>query len=86
MSGEIVLLNQLVLGEMLARWARKNPDKEALVFKERRLTYRQFNERVNRLANGLLKLGIGRGNKVSVLRTSVLHTGSLTNGLLEKLR
>ena len=67
MSVEVGISKQLVLGEMLARWARKNPDKEALVFKDKRFTYSQFNERVNRLAHGLLKLGIARGDKVAVI-------------------
>jgi len=73
MSAEIELSKQLVLGEILARWARKSPDKEALVFKDKRLTYRQFNERVNRLAHGLLKLGIGRGDKIAVIFMNCLE-------------
>jgi len=56
-----------VLGEVLARWARKTPDREALVFNDKRYTYSQFNERVNRLANGLMGLGIEKGDKVAVL-------------------
>lgn len=61
------LSRQLILGEVLARWARKTPDREALVFKDKRYTYSQFNERVNRLANGLMGLGIEKGDKVAVL-------------------
>ena len=67
MSIDIELSKQLVLGETLARWARKTPDKEALVFHDRRCTYRQLNERVNRLAHGLLGLGIRKGDKVSLI-------------------
>jgi len=73
MSVEIGLSKQLVLGEMLARWARKNPDKEALVFNDKRLTYGRFNERVNRLAHGLLKLGVGRGDKVALIFMNCLE-------------
>ena len=73
MSIEIELSKQFVLGEMLARWARKNPNKEAFVFKEKRLTYGQFNERVNRLAHGLLKLGIGKEDKVAVIFMNCLE-------------
>jgi len=66
-SVQMDLSGQLVLGEVLARWARKTPDREALVFKDKRYTYSQFNERVNRLASGLTGLGIEKGDKVAVL-------------------
>ena len=58
---------QLVVGEVLARWARKTPNKEAFVFEDKRYTYHQFNQRVNRLANGLIGLGVKRGDKVALL-------------------
>ena len=67
MSVQLDLSRQLVLGEVLARWSRKTPDREALVFKDKRYTYGQFNQRVNRLANGLIGLGIEKGDKVAVL-------------------
>jgi fatty-acyl-CoA synthase len=66
-SVQLDLSRQLVLGEVLARWARKTPDREAFVFNDKRYTYSQFNERVNRLANGLMRLGIEKGDKVAVL-------------------
>jgi acyl-CoA synthetase (AMP-forming)/AMP-acid ligase II len=55
---------QLVLGEALARWARRTPDAEAIVFRDRRLTWAEFDERVNRLANGLTGLGVGKGDRI----------------------
>lgn len=58
---------KLVLGEMLARNARKQPEKIALVFGGTRLTFSQLNERVNRLANALLEKGVARGEHVAVL-------------------
>jgi acyl-CoA synthetase (AMP-forming)/AMP-acid ligase II len=67
MSVELNLSKQLVLGEIPARWARKTPDREAFVFNENRLTFAQFNRRVNRLANALIDLGIDKDDKVSVL-------------------
>ena len=67
MSVQLDLSRQLVLGEVLARWARKTPDTEAFVFKDKRYTYSQFNDRVNRLANGLMGLGIEKGDRVAVL-------------------
>ncbi len=67
MTIQLNLSKQLVLGEALVRWAGKTPDKEAFVFKNTRLTYRQFNERVNRLAGSLITIGIKRGDNISVL-------------------
>ncbi|MCK4964060.1 MAG: AMP-binding protein, partial [Dehalococcoidia bacterium] len=46
---------------------RKFPDKEALVYGDIRLTYRQFNERINQLAHALLDSGIKNGSKVAIL-------------------
>jgi acyl-CoA synthetase (AMP-forming)/AMP-acid ligase II len=67
MSLEFDLSTQLVIGEILARWARKTPGNEAFVFKNQRVTFGAFNTRVNRLANALVKLGIAKGDKVAVL-------------------
>ena len=66
-SIEEALGRRLLLGEMLARNARKFPDKEAVVYGDVRLSYRQFNARVNQLAHALLDLGIKKGAKVAVL-------------------
>jgi acyl-CoA synthetase (AMP-forming)/AMP-acid ligase II len=58
---------RLLLGEMMARNARKFPDKEALVYGDTRLNYRQFNARINRLAHALMDVGVKKGDKVSIL-------------------
>jgi acyl-CoA synthetase (AMP-forming)/AMP-acid ligase II len=64
---EEALGRRLLLGEMIARGARKFPDKEALIYGDTRLTYRQFNARVNQLAHALLDLKIEKGSKVAIL-------------------
>ncbi len=46
------------------------PDKTAIVFEDKRYTFSQLSERVNRLANGLLKLGIKKGDRVSFLQVN----------------
>ncbi len=51
----------------LTRAARIYPTKEAVVYGDLRLTYQQFQERVNRLANGLLAAGIAKGDKVAFI-------------------
>ena len=59
----------LTLGETIDRAAIAFPDKEAVCFVndgERRITYTELNEDVNRLAGGLVKMGIKAGDKVSL--------------------
>ena len=52
---------------ILDRAIRFFPDREAVIDGEVRLTYRQLGERVNRLANALLGLGLERGDRVAIL-------------------
>ena len=59
----------LTLGETLDRAAIAFPNKEVVCFlseTEERISYVELNERVNRLAGGLIKLGIKAGEKVAV--------------------
>ena len=65
------------IGSMLPRHARYRPDHTAVVCEDSRLTFRDFNVRVNRLANALSSLNVRKGDKVAtVLRNclSLLET------------
>jgi len=55
------------IGSLLARHAQYRPQHPAVVFEDRRLTSLEFNQRVNRLANALLNLGVGKGDKVATI-------------------
>ncbi|HYE91229.1 MAG TPA: acyl-CoA synthetase [Terriglobales bacterium] len=55
----------------LERSADTYPDKVAVVHAERRFTYRQFEERVRRLASVLVDAGVGRGDTVAILAPNV---------------
>ncbi len=60
------------IGTLLPRHARYRPGHPAIVFEGQRLTYREFNARVNRLANALLRTGLRKGDKIAtVLPNSV---------------
>ena len=63
----------LTLGEQLEFWARTTPDHEFIVYPDRNLrwTYREFDHRVNRLAKGLLAIGIGKGDNVGIWAKNV---------------
>ncbi|MDO8568829.1 MAG: AMP-binding protein, partial [Dehalococcoidales bacterium] len=46
------------------------PDKLAIIFEDKRYTFQQLAERVNRLANGLAKLGVEKGDRVSLMQVN----------------
>ncbi len=56
------------VGALLDDMARRYPDNEALVYHERglRYTYREFNEVCRRVAKGLLKVGVKKGDNISI--------------------
>ncbi|WP_182525238.1 acyl-CoA synthetase [Nocardioides dongkuii] len=66
-DSELLRSRRLVLGEILARNARRSPERTALVFEDSSLTFGELDTRVNRLANALAARGVGRGDKVAVL-------------------
>jgi len=53
--------------EYLDKWADHSPDREALVYKDRRVSFGLFHQRTGRLAKLLLELGVGRGDRVAML-------------------
>ena len=46
------------------------PDREVMVFHDKRWTFNQTNERVNRLANALTGLGLKKGDRVGILQVN----------------
>jgi len=46
------------------------PDRDCMVFEGKRWTYGQTNERVNRLANALVKLGVRKGDRIGILQVN----------------
>ena len=60
-------MNPLTIAEVLATQARLQPNRTGARDLERRLTFREWNARANRLANALGGLGLVRGDRVAVL-------------------
>jgi 2,3-dihydroxybenzoate-AMP ligase len=54
----------ITLGDLLDRAAARRPEGEAVVDGRTRLTYAEFRDRVDRLAQGMVGLGIGHGDCV----------------------
>ena len=55
------------VGEMLRMTAVRLPDKTALIMDDDSLTYGELNRRVNRLAHGMMAMGVEYGDRVAVL-------------------
>jgi fatty-acyl-CoA synthase len=60
------------IGQCLERIAQTHPDNDALISipQNRRFTYREFDNVVNRAAKAMLKLGIERGERVAIWSTN----------------
>jgi len=58
----------VTVGGLLDQMAERFPDNEALVYPERglRYSYRQFNDICRQVAKGLLRLGIRKGDNISI--------------------
>ena len=61
------LLN-LTIGQLLEKTVAENADRDAVVFVHQgvRWSYREFNEQVNRLALGLMEIGVQKGDRVGI--------------------
>ena len=57
----------MVAGDMLLRDANKFPEKIAIVSQDLSINYQTLNERVNCLANALLRKGLKKGDRIGVL-------------------
>lgn len=66
-------LSEKTLGDWLEHWATIQPDHDFIVYADRnmRFTYKQFNDRVDQLAKGLLAIGVTRGAHVGIWATNV---------------
>jgi len=76
------------IGDILKSGLHSFPNKEAIVFEDVRLTYREFNDRVNRLANAIVSMGYWKQPELTqqVLKEGWLHSGDVgcldSNGYL----
>jgi acyl-CoA synthetase (AMP-forming)/AMP-acid ligase II len=61
------------INTLATRHARYRPNHTAVVFEGQRFTHREFNARINRLANALRGLGLHRGDKVAVVLDNSLE-------------
>ncbi|MCL4181963.1 MAG: long-chain-fatty-acid--CoA ligase [Burkholderiaceae bacterium] len=63
----------MTLDEIVARNGLRFPDKPALVMGERSITWRQLDQRVDRVANALRARGLSAGDLVAILLTNSIE-------------
>jgi len=66
-------LSERTLGDWLEHWAQVSPDREYIVYSDRdlRFTWKQFNERVDDMARGLIAIGVTKGTHVGLWAQNV---------------
>jgi Acyl-CoA synthetases (AMP-forming)/AMP-acid ligases II len=66
-------LQDKTIGQWLEYWAKATPDKEYIVYSDRdlRFTWKSFDERVDKMAKGLLSIGVEKGSHVGIWATNV---------------
>jgi fatty-acyl-CoA synthase len=55
------------LGDLLDKASERWPDREAIVFKEGKISYKEYREKVDQFGKALLSIGIKKGDKISIL-------------------
>ncbi len=66
-------LHDKTLGQWLEYWAETTPDKEYIVYSDRdlRFTWSEFNQRVDKMAKGLLAIGVRKDTHVGIWAQNV---------------
>jgi long-chain acyl-CoA synthetase len=57
----------VTLADLVASHARFYPERTAVIFGDERLTWRSLDQRVTQVANGLIGLGLGKGDRVTLI-------------------
>ncbi len=70
---EDAIFTEMTMGDFLEERAHNDPDRDFIVYADRdlRFTYREFNQRVDNLAKGLLAIGIDRGDHLGIWARNV---------------
>lgn len=69
----IMSLGLLTIQYWLKKHAAYRPDHTAIVFENKRLSYKELHEEVNRLSNAFTEAGIAKGDKVATLLSNSLE-------------
>ncbi len=73
----------LFLPDIWEHHARFFPHREAVVCGHRRVSWREFNTGLNRVANGLIAMGLGRGDMVAVVMHNSVEMLTVMFGVIK---
>ena len=73
----------LIITEVLATHSKWRPNKPALICEDRQLTWRQFGQRINKVANGLIARGLKKGDRVSFLISNRIEVPEIIFGVIK---
>ncbi|MEB3778766.1 MAG: long-chain-fatty-acid--CoA ligase [Desulfurococcales archaeon] len=73
MGSEWPFRYELTIDKLLSTTLVRSPEKEIVYRDVRRYTYREFDERIRRLASGFSSLGLERGSRIGVIDWNTLH-------------
>ncbi len=76
--------NREILPGTIEFWAREKPDQVAIIEGDRSFTYSEWNERADRLAEGLSQIGL-RAKDIVVVRTQIRIEWAIISSALAKL-
>jgi fatty-acyl-CoA synthase len=65
--------NRWVIADMIRRSAYHYPDKKAVIFGDKSLTYAEMDDECNRVANALIDLGVKKYDRVAILAHNTIH-------------
>ena len=66
-------VNRWVIADMIRRNRYHYPDKKALIFGDRSLTYTELEDQSNRVAHALIGLGVQKYERVAILAHNTIH-------------
>ncbi|TDI61757.1 MAG: AMP-dependent synthetase [Alphaproteobacteria bacterium] len=75
--------SQAFIPDVWRVYARHFPNKEAAICGTERITWRQFDEGLNRVANGLRSMNIGRGDKVAIVMSNSIDMLLVMFGIIK---
>ncbi|MBN1689611.1 MAG: acyl--CoA ligase [Dehalococcoidia bacterium] len=59
-----------VVGDLFKEHVKQKPDAEAFIFNDRRITWKEYDLQTDRVAQGLLNLGVKKGDRVGIYMPS----------------
>lgn len=73
----------IAITDAIASHAKWRTGRTALLCGEQQLTWREFNQAIDRVANGLIKSGLRKGDKVSVLMLNSIEMLEIMMGTIK---